>query len=56
MDDKKNILASNNAHKIEEIKDIFFEYEILSLKDIGFFEDIEENGKTFLDNALIKGV
>ncbi|MDD4351271.1 MAG: RdgB/HAM1 family non-canonical purine NTP pyrophosphatase [Clostridia bacterium] len=54
MNDKKIILASNNAHKIEEIKDIFSEYEILSLKDIGFFEDIEENGKTFLDNAFIK--
>lgn len=54
MNDKKIILASNNAHKIEEIKDIFSEYEILSLKDIGFFEDIEENGKTFLDNAFTK--
>lgn len=54
MDDKKIILASNNTHKIEEIKDIFFEYEILSLKDIGFLDDIEENGKTFLGNALIK--
>lgn len=54
MDNKRIILASNNEHKINEIKQIFCEYDILSLKDIGYFDDIEENGKTFLDNALIK--
>ena len=40
--------------KLKKLKIFFSEYEILSLKDIGFFEDIEENGKTFLDNAFIK--
>lgn len=48
------IVASNNKDKIREIKSIFTEYEILSLKDINFDVDIEENGKTFEENAYIK--
>lgn len=51
---RKIILASNNAHKIKEFKEMFVGDEILSLKDIGYYKDIEENGETFLDNALIK--
>lgn len=51
---KKLVLASNNKHKIKEIKEIFKDIEILTLNDIGFYEEIEENGKTFLENALIK--
>ena len=37
---KKIILASNNKHKIDEFKEVLNDYEILSLNDIGFFEDI----------------
>ena len=48
------ILASNNEHKIIEFNEMFKDCKILSLKDIGFFDDIEENGLTFLDNAKIK--
>ena len=48
------ILASNNKHKIKEFKEMFKEDTILSLEDIGFNEDIIEDGKTFLENALIK--
>ena len=51
---KKIILASNNNHKIKEFKEIFTDFEILSLKDIGFFEDIVEDGTTFEENSLIK--
>ena len=51
---KTIILASNNSHKIQEFKQILNEYQILSLKDIGFLDDIVEDGQTFLDNALIK--
>ena len=51
---KKIVLASNNKHKIEEIKAIFKGYEILSMKDIGYLEDIVEDGNTFEENALIK--
>ena len=52
----KLLIASNNQHKIAEIKQILgnkFE-QILSLSEAGIVCDPEENGKTFLDNALIK--
>ena len=48
------VLASNNKHKIKEFREILTDYEILSLADIGFEEDIEETGATFEENALIK--
>ena len=51
---KKIVLASNNKHKIKEVKDILSNYEILTLNDINYCEEIEENGETFFDNALIK--
>lgn len=51
---KKLVLASNNQHKIKEFKEMLSNYEILSLKDIGFLDDIVEDGDTFLDNSLIK--
>lgn len=51
---EKIILASNNSHKIKEFSQIFTDKQILSLSDIGYFEDIEETGDTFLENALIK--
>lgn len=52
----KAVLASNNAHKLKEIREILKDYfeEIYSLKDLGIDIEIEENGKTFLENALIK--
>lgn len=51
---KKIIIASNNQNKIKEYKQILKEYEVLSLEDIGFLEDIEETGSTFEENATIK--
>ena len=51
---KTIVLASNKKHKKEEFKDILKEFEILSLKDINFNDEIEENGKDFKENALIK--
>ena len=52
----KLLIASNNAHKIKEIKAIvgdFFE-EVLSLREAGVDVDVEENGMTFAENAQIK--
>ncbi|MBQ7307155.1 MAG: pantetheine-phosphate adenylyltransferase, partial [Clostridia bacterium] len=46
------VFASQNKHKIEEVKSILPMYNILSLKDIGFNQDIIEDGDTFKDNAL----
>lgn len=52
------ILASRNKKKIREVEAIlaghFPGVHILSLDDIGFSGDIEENGTTFEENALIK--
>ena len=52
------ILASRNQKKIRELNAILSDsipdMRILSLDDIGFTEDIEENGTTFEENALIK--
>lgn len=50
----KIILASNNQHKIKEFREIFSDAEILSLNDIWFHNDINEDWKTFLENAFIK--
>ncbi len=50
----KIVVASNNEHKIKEFKSILSDVELLTLKDIGFTEDIEETGESFLENALIK--
>ena len=52
----KLLIASNNAHKITEIKAIvgdFFD-EVLSLREAGVEAEVEENGATFADNARIK--
>ena len=51
---KELILASNNAHKVEEIKSILEDYSILTIKDINYTEEIVEDGTTFEENALIK--
>lgn len=52
---QKLVVASNNKHKIEEIKFILANrFELASMDEIGFTEDIEESGKTFLENAFIK--
>ena len=50
----KMIFASNNEGKIREIKAILKNQEIYSLKDKNIDIDIEETGKTFYENALIK--
>lgn len=53
---KTLIIASNNAHKIGEIKEILksIPLNIVSLKDAGVNIDVEEDGKTFEENAYKK--
>lgn len=52
------VLASNNKKKIAELQAILSSklpnIKILSLSDIGFTGDIEENGTTFEENSVIK--
>ncbi len=50
----KIVVASGNAGKIKEIREIFSGYEIVSLAELGFTGDIEETGKSFKENAAIK--
>ena len=51
---KTIVLATNNAHKLQEIKDMMQGYSIVSLQDIGFVGDIAETGTTMEANAKIK--
>ena len=51
----KIVFATNNQHKLSEIRDILGEsIEVLSLKDINCDVDIPETGKTLVENALQK--
>lgn len=51
---EKLVVATGNAHKLREIAQIFTNYEIVSQKQAGFDEEVEETGTTFVENALIK--
>ena len=51
------ILATNNKHKLLEVREILSPYKIIvyGLGDLASkLEDVEENGKTYAENALIK--
>ena len=51
----KIVSATNNKHKLEEIKDILGkDFEIVSLAEIGCHEDIPETGLTLEENARQK--
>jgi len=53
---EKIIFATNNEHKMLEIRQILKDvpYQIVSLKEAGIEIDVEENGKTFEENAVKK--
>ena len=52
----KLIIASNNAHKLKEIRAILGDHfgEILSLREAGIEHETVEDGTTFLENAVKK--
>lgn len=52
----KIILATQNQGKVRELRELLVdeEIEVLSLLDIPDWEDVEENGETFVDNAALK--
>lgn len=51
----KLIFASNNLHKLEEVRKILpAEVCVLSLNDIGFHHEIDETGTTLSENSRIK--
>lgn len=53
---RKLIFATSNEGKLKEIREIMKDsgYEVLSLKEAGIVAEVEENGKTFAENAIIK--
>lgn len=50
------VIASNNAHKVREIKAILAGRfsEILSMGEAGLTLEVEETGETFRENAVLK--
>ncbi len=51
----KLVFASNNAHKLSEMRAIMpAGVDIVSLRDIGFEQEIEETGITLEENSMIK--
>ena len=55
----KVVLATRNKNKINELRTFFKELSdldinVLSLDDIGYYGEIEENGSTFEENAITK--
>lgn len=49
------IFASNNRHKLQEVRQILPEHiSVLSLKDIDFCQEIDETGKTLEENSALK--
>jgi len=53
---KDIVIASSNKNKIREFKEMLepHGYHVLSLSDLDYKIDIEENGTTFKENAIIK--
>lgn len=53
---KKLIFATSNAGKMKEVRSILADtgYEILSMAEAGIQVEVEEDGATFEENALIK--
>lgn len=52
------ILATHNKNKVVELQrvlsDIFSDVMVMTATEAGFTDDIEENGSTFEENAMIK--
>lgn len=53
---KKIIFATGNAGKVKEIRMIMADtgMEVLSMKEAGISVDVDENGSTYEENALLK--
>lgn len=55
MENKKIVFATNNKHKLSELRQIVGEgYDILSLSDINCNDDIPETADTLEGNACMK--
>lgn len=50
----KIVVATTNQGKLKEIRSILSDYEIVSAAEVGFMDDVEETGATFVENARLK--
>lgn len=50
----KIVFASNNAHKLEEVRKILAPMEVLGLREVGFDSEIDETGTTLEANSMLK--
>lgn len=51
----KLVFASNNKHKLEEVRQILpANVEVISLREIGFLQEIDETGTTLEENSALK--
>jgi XTP/dITP diphosphohydrolase len=48
------IMATHNLNKVNEVRDILTNYQLLSLHDLEVRDEIPETGKTLFENALLK--
>ena len=49
------VAATGNAHKLKELKAFFGAFfDVVSMREAGFQQEIEENGTTFRENAVLK--
>ncbi len=52
---KKIVFATANVHKLKEVREILGDqFEVVSLKELDFHEEIPETGDTLEENASIK--
>ena len=53
---QKLLIATTNRGKLDEISGLLanLPVKLVSLSDVGIQDDVEETGKTFLENSLIK--
>lgn len=52
---KKIVFATNNAHKLNEVRAVLKNFaEVISLAELNCFDDIPETGSTLKENAIIK--
>lgn len=48
------IFASTNLNKFEEVHSILNNHKVISLRDLNDFDEVEEDGSSFRENAYLK--
>ncbi len=54
MSKLKLVFATNNLNKLKEVKAMLVNFDIVSLVDINFFDEIPETSDTLEGNAILK--